>query len=232
MGKSTFWPVLLLTVVAVVVAVLSPDGSEPDAPHYLPWQIEPLPNGNSRVFGIVLGESPLGDLEQRFGEEAEVSLFAPDQGKRVVEGYFNSVALSGLKAKVVATLDFDEDELAAIYDRGARIKTLAVGMRKVTLADDDVLRARSTPVVALTYLPRADLKPEVLLQRFGEPERRIKESGGKVVHWLYPAKGLDLVVSEEGKEVLQYVPPGNFSQLLVPLERFSGDNKTNPRPGS
>ncbi len=221
MGKSTFWPVLLLTIVAVVIAVLSPDGSRPDAPRYLPWEIEPLANGNSRVFGIVLGESTLGDLEHRIGEEAEVSLFAPDKGKRVVEGYFNSVALSGLKARMVATLDFDEQQLAGLFDRGARIKTLAVGMRKVTLSDDDVLLARATPIVALTYLPRADLKPEVLLRRFGEPARRVREDNDKVVHWLYPGKGLDLVVNEEGKEVLQYVPPRHFDRLLKPLEKFN-----------
>ena len=38
-----------------------------------------------------------------------------------------------------------------------------------------------------------------------------------VVHWLYPVKGLDVVVREEGKEVLQYVAPREFERLARPL---------------
>jgi len=220
-GKSVFWPVLLLTIVAVAVAVLLPGGPSPQEPNYLPWQVEPLPDGDSRVFGITLGKSTLADLEARFKEEAEVSLFAPDRGTKVVEAYFNNVALSGLKAKVVATIDFDQQQLAGVFDRGARIETLAVGKRKVTLADEDLQLARRTPVVALTYLPRVDLESEILERRFGVPARRVTEKGGKITHWLYPAKGLDLVVNKEGKEVLQYVPPRNFSRLIAPLEKFS-----------
>ena len=221
MRKTVFWPVLLLSIVAVVVAVLLPGGPPPEPPHDLPWQIEALPNGNSRVFGIELGRSSLGDLEQQLKEPAEISLFVSDSGERTVEAYFNSVMLSGIKARFVATLDFDEATLQGLFDRGARIETLAVGRRKVTLSDDDLPRVYRTAVVALTYLPRIDLEPEVLRKRFGEPAERIAEPGGKVEHWLYPGKGLDLVVDAEGKEILQYVPPRLFERLARPLRKLN-----------
>ncbi len=218
MGRSLFWPVLLVTVAAVAVAVLLPGGGPaPEPPHNLPWQIEPLPGGNSRVFGVELGRSSLRELEQQLKEPAEIGLFVSDAGGRTVEAYFNSVMLSGIKARIVATMDFDGATLQGLYDRGARIKTLAVGRRKVTLSDDDLPLVYRTAVVALTYLPRIDLEPQVLRKRFGEPAERIAEPGGKIEHWLYPDKGLDLVVNAEGKEVLQYVPPRRFQQLVAPL---------------
>ncbi len=220
MGRTVFWPVLVLALVAVAAAVFLPGGRKAEPPRHLPWQIELLPDGGSRVFGITLGRTTLGEMERQLGEEAEVSLFATDDGERVVEAYFNDVTLDGLKARMVAVLDFPPEVLEQLFDRGARIASLARGERKVTLSDPDLALARRTPVVAITYLPRIDLEEPLLLRRFGEPDRRIAEPGGEVVHWLYPERGLDLAVSREAKEVLQYVAPRDFSRLLEPLEKL------------
>jgi hypothetical protein len=38
-----------------------------------------------------------------------------------------------------------------------------------------------------------------------------------VEHFLYPAKGLDLILDRKGKEVLQYVAPRDFARLREPL---------------
>lgn len=220
MGKPVFLLVLGATLLALAAALLLPGGRPPEKPVNLPWQIEVTPDGLSRVFGITLGKSTLSELEQALQEEASVSLFSADQGKKVVEAYFNTVTLSGLKARMVATVDFTAEELQQLFDRGERISTLAMGKRKVTLSDTDLALARARPVVALTYLPRANLDEEAVLRRFGEPARRIAEVEGKLVHWLYPDKGLDVVISMEEKEVLQYVAPRNFQRLLEPLQVF------------
>jgi len=222
-GRNVFWPVLLVSIAAVILAVMLPGGRPPEPPRYLPWQIEVLPDGSARVFGVTLGKSTLGEMEQLLQEQAEVSLFATDAGEKVVEGYFNTVTLDGLKAKMVATLGFTPEQLQQIFDRGARISTLAQGKRKVTLSDPDLLLARHTPVVAITYLPGIDLDEETVRGRFGEPSRRITEAEGKVVHWLYPDKGLDIVLGREAKEVLQYVPPRAFDRLMAPLEKASAE---------
>ena len=219
MKKHVFWWVLLISVAAVMLAVMLPGGRPPEPARHLPWQIEVLPDGSSRVFGITLGRTTLGEMEQQLQEQAEVSLFATDAGDKVVEGYFNTVTLDGLRAKMVATLGFDEKQLQQIFDRGARFSTLAQGKRKVTLSDPDLLLARHTPVVAITYLPRVDLDEQILRRRFGEPARTIAEPNGLVVHWLYPDRGQDIAVSSKGKEVFQYVAPGEFHRLVEPLER-------------
>jgi hypothetical protein len=51
---------------------------------------------------------------------------------------------------------------------------------------------------------------------------RIAEGPG-VNHWLYPEKGLDIVVSDDGKEVLQYVAPRDFRQPVAPLRRAAAE---------
>ncbi len=217
--RSVFWPVLLFTIVAVIIGVLLPGGPPPEPPRNLPWQIEVLPDGSSRVFGIVLGKTTLGQMEALLQKQAELSLFATDDGKKVVEAYFHNVVLNGLKAKMVATLGFDQQQLQGIFDRGARIATLAQGKRKVTLSDPDLLLARNTPVIAITYLPAIDLDEETVERRFGPPAEKIPEKEGKVVHWLYPDKGLDIAIGKETKEVLQYVSPKEFRRLVEPLRK-------------
>lgn len=221
MGDHIFLKVMGVTIIALIAALWLPGGPPPEEYRNLPWQIEVTGDGHSKVFGITLGQSTLGEVEKQFQEPSEISLFATDDGERVVEAYFNTVMLNGFKAKMVATLGFNDEQLQELYDDGERIATLAKGKRKITLSDTNLERARNTPVVALTYLPRINLDDVTVVKRFGEPARKVAEADGKVVHWLYPDKGLDVVMYAEAKEVLQYVAPKDFDRLRHPLEEAS-----------
>jgi hypothetical protein len=221
MGDHIFLKVLGVTLVALIAALWLPGGQPPEEYKNLPWQIEVDGEGYSRVFGITLGKSPLHDVEQQFQEQSEISLFATDSGNMAVEAYFNTITLNGFKAKMVATLGFDQEQLQSMYDQGERIATLAMGKRKVTLSDDNLALARQTRVVSLTYLPRINLSEATVEKRFGIPAEKIQEEGGKVEHWLYPDKGLDVVMYAEAREVLQYVAPNDFSRLRMPLNEMA-----------
>ncbi len=227
MGDHIFLKVMGVTIIALIAALWLPGGQPPEEYKNLPWQIEVTGDGYSKVFGITLGQSTLGEAEQQFQEPSEISLFATDDGERVVEAYFNTVTLNGFKAKMVATLGFNDEQLQELYDQGERIATLAMGKRKITLSDTNLERARNTPVVALTYLPRINLDDATVIKRFGEPARKVAEADGKVVHWLYPDKGLDVVMYAEAKEVLQYVAPKDFDRLRHPLEE-AGQQQSSP----
>ncbi len=226
MGDHIFLKVLGVTLLLIVAALFLPGGQPPEEYRNLPWQIKVFDDGTSQVLGVHLGSSTLEQVEQQFQEPSEVSMFATDDGKRVVEAFFNSVTLSGLKAKVVVTLGLSEAQLQNIYDRGERISTLAEGKRKISLSGEDLQKARATPVVALTYLPRTDLEESVVIKRFGQPGEKIAEPGGQKQHWLYPRKGLDVVLDQEAKDVLQYVAPRDFEKLRQPLMKHAapGDN--------
>ena len=218
MERFIFLRVLLLTLLALAVAMLLP-GKAPEGPVYLPWQVERTERGSSRVFGLELGRSTLNEVQQRFEEVFEVSMFARDDGSKVVEAYFDSVSLSGLRARVVVVMALTPEQLDGFYERGERIATMGSGTRKVTLGDADLQRLAEMPIASLTYIPKANLDAELVKARFGTPVERIRETGGegRVEHWLYPELGLDLSLHEKGKEVLQYVQPARFESLRQPL---------------
>jgi len=218
MERYTFLGVLLLTVLALGVAMLMP-GKAPEGPVYLPWEIEQTASGSTSVFGLELGQSTLADAERRFAESYEVSMFARDGGEKVVEAYFDTIALSGLRAKVVLVMGLTPEQLNGFYERGVRIATMGGGNRKVTLADDDMVALAALPIATLTYIPKADLSADLVAARFGQPAERVREKGaeGSVEHWLYPQHGLDVALHEKGKEVLQYVQPARFELLRAPL---------------
>ncbi len=217
MGRHVFLWVLIVSILAVVIGILIP-GQPREQPVNLPWQVESMADGSSKVFGLVLGKSTLQDAQQVFQEDAELSMFATDDGKRVVEGFFNTLTLSGLRAKMVVALDYSEQELSEIFDRGARISTMGTGKRKVALSGEDKTAAMHTPIATITYLPKANLDAAIVEKRFGLPAEKIKEQGTDIEHWLYPDKGLDITLSDEQKDVLQYTLPSQFENLVAPLK--------------
>jgi hypothetical protein len=211
--------VIFFAVIMVVIGLTLP-GDEPPPPQTFPWQIERTPGGTTRVFGLTPGESRLREAEQIFNAAAEISLFDPADHKRqrMIEAYFDNVTLGGLSARVVVVVDIAAQQLREIYERGTRISTLGDGSRKVTLHAQDVDFVRASPIASITYLPRIRLETALIERRFGKPAQVAKETDGHMAHWLYPDKGLDIALDEDGNSVLQYVPPSEFAQLLEPLK--------------
>lgn len=214
--RHIFAGVILGTLLLLALAMVIPSNQK-DASAHLPWQVEQDDEGRTQVFGVTLGKSPMGELERRIGDPVVLSLFARDSGERVVEGFFDNVGLGGLRAKMVVVLDFSNEELEAMYERGVRMATMGSGTRKVTLSSADQGAARQAPIHSITYLPRSRLEPELVERRFGTPGERIALPGGESEHWLYPQLGLDIALNQRGSDVLQYVLPENFEALRVPL---------------
>lgn len=217
MDRTGLIAVLLLTATLFLVAGLLPEESSPPATH-APWDITLSPTGNSQLLGITLGESRLREAQILWQEAAEITLFLADESSAKVEAYFQQIAMGGVRARVVAEVGVEESQLQQIIDQGARISTQGDGSRKITLDGEGITIVEESPIISLTYLPKANLSAETLQRRFGPPaETLVMESG--VEHWLYPLSGLDIAISEEGKEVFQYVSPHQFERLSVPLRK-------------
>lgn len=214
--RYLFLGVLGFALLSILIGMLIP-GRQDHRPELLPWAVTVHDDGSSTVFGLRLGQSSLGEAEQRFQTEMELILFQSPEGRRAAEGYFDGVTLSGLAAKMVVEAALGDAELQGMFERGVRIATLGDGSRKVTLHPDDVARLRASPIASVTYLPRVHLDEALVESRFGVPERKVNESKGGVSHWLYPSRGLDIAISADGKEVLQYVAPRDFNRLIAPL---------------
>jgi hypothetical protein len=187
-----------------------------------PWEVSRTPSGQLQVFGLTLGKSSLADLRALLGEEGKLNLFAetkPDAPDTdfTVEAYFDNILLSNLKADWVASLAVPQALLAAMYNRGLRASKVASGSRKVKLDPEDAAPLAQAPIRSITYLPWKSLRPEDIVGRFGEPERKLTEASG-VAHWLYPEKGLDIARDPDGGVVIQYLNPADFERALAPLD--------------
>jgi len=218
MDRKIGFGLVLITLVALAVAILSPGGRTVDSNPKLPWLIEVDAHGSSRVFGLTLGQSTLIDARELFQEQGEMNLFLSPQGRYAIEAYFQRLYLSGLRADMVLALDVQQQAAAEIFERGLRISKLGSGAKKVDMTKPDQDLLAEAKIALITYLPATDLDEEILSRHFGEPQQKLSEKKSGIVHWLYPHKGLDIAVNPDGKEVFQYVRPSAFEELVKPLD--------------
>lgn len=198
------------------------EGVDPNS--NLPWQIELDGQGGSSVFGIKPGVSTLGDVRQKLGAEIDVAIIAEPGEAGAIEGYYTQVPLGFVLAKLVVTVDASKEVISAMRERALKAKHMESTTRKITLHPDDLAIAEGLPIKAISVIPSVNLDETTIVQRFGQPGERLVVSE-KRVHLLYPQKGLDILVDGEGKELLQYVAPRNFSLLREPL-RAMEETKT------
>ncbi len=203
-------------------------GERPAAPpeDTWPWQITVLDSGHSRVFGITLGRSTLGEAADRLGHGYKLALFEDENGRYSLEVYYSEITRGGLSGKLILVLEGDQVDLAALRRRAASRQVLGSGNIRYTLSDADQLAVPSRRIVGLDYIPYVNLDPEIIQARFGTPSERIRVEAGRE-HWLYPDKGLDILLDPAGRELLQYVPPQDFARLVQPLRETRPASENN-----
>ena len=216
MDKKIIIAILALSALALVIGILIPGGDGRQT-QMLPWKIELMPDGSTRVFGLVLSQSSVQQAEQQLRSAAKIVLIAAPDKPLVAEAYFDNVNPGGFSAQIVLEIDVPPEQTQTLFEHGERVSTLASGARKITLNDADLAMVRSLPIASITYLPRVRLQPDVIQQRFGEPVQRMVEPDSDTTHWLYPELGLDVALDDQGHAVLQYVSPTEFSRLRRPL---------------
>ena len=102
-----------------------------------------------------------------------------------------------------------QEEMAALLQESINRKVLGPGARRYILTAESNIALAQKHITSLSYIPYINLDEEIIRKRFGEPAERIIVDQ-KRQHLLYPALGLDLVLDEDGKELLQYVAPAQF----------------------
>lgn len=202
----------------LLLILVSGCGKGPDIDEQTyPWQIEVTTAGNTRVFGIELDKTPLGHAARAVNRRYELGLFENRQGELTLEAYFNEVTRGGLSGKLIVLLNADKQELQAFKSRSLKSKPQESGVLKYALTKDDTKLSEQIEVTSLSYIPYVNLDKDMIEKRFGAPDEVIKSKEG-LTHYVYLNKGLDVIHSEEGKEVLQYVSPHRIGQLLQPLQ--------------
>lgn len=213
-----------LAVLLVLVAVLAAriflfppaDNAGGKPVEGLPWQIEVLPDGNSKVSGLTLGVDTLADARTRFGRDVQVAVVAAPGEIGNAEAFFYSVTFGAVSGKAVVTADIAPEQIESMRQRATKVDYMESSTKKWTLAPEDLTAVYAAPIRTLTFIPAINLDEHVVLERFGKPAEKIRASE-YLEHFLYPERGLDLILDSEGKEVLQYVPPKRFAELRAPL---------------
>jgi hypothetical protein len=203
--KIIFW-VVSLSLVAVALAILLPGGRTVDSNPRLPWDISVNANNEVSVFDITLNHSRLIDAREIFQEQGKINMFLADTGDPALEAYFKRVFLNGLRADIILVLKADRAQLQGMFNRGSRISKTSDAIHKVELSSNDQLVAANLPIELINYIPAANLDETLILNRFGEPAKKISEHKSGIIHWIYPEKGLSIGVNPEGKELIQYMP--------------------------
>ncbi len=207
--------IVWLGLVAIFIQACNGEHVQPEEDIY-PWQITVQTDGKIRVFGITLNQSTLHDAMAVLGSNYELGLFESDDQPLALEAYFSEVTLGGISGKFILTLKVSQPELTALRDQAVKRKMLESGARRYTVTHADKMRLVQKTITSLAYIPYINLDEEVIKQRFGEPAERITVDQERQ-HLLFPAKGLDLLLDQEGKELLQYVAPVEFDKLRRPL---------------
>lgn len=213
-----------LSLIAFVLVVLvvpfflpgigKQEGVDPNS--NLPWQIETDGQGGSTVFGLKPGVTSLAEVRRLLCPEMEVAIIAEPNEAGTLEGYCAQVPLGFVLARVVLTAEVSGEQIAAMRERALRSKNMESATRKITLHPDDQALAEQLPIRAISVIPSVNIDEATMLQRFGQPAERVALPEERV-HLLYPEKGLDILVDDKGKELLQYVAPRQFASLREPL---------------
>lgn len=213
-----------LILVAVAIVIIAPfiympfvETSDPQLGD-LPWQIEVADDGTARALGFTLGASTLGDARTRYGDDLEIAIVTPKDGKSSLEGYNSSAKAGFITGRLVITADLPGQLINAMRERAVKTEFMESTTRKATLHREDLPAALAAPIAALGFIPTANLDAATILDRFGEPAERFK-GAGQQEHFLYPALGLGITLDHDGKELLQYVAPRDFERLRAPLLR-------------
>jgi len=208
---------VFLTIIVAAFLYLKPAGDySSQTIKGLPWQIELLPDGTSRVFGVTLGQSTLGDAREQLGDDMELAIIvvaADDHGLEMFYSHYTAGVFSG---KLIVAADIGPDTLEQLLDRAVNAEYLESGARKFHVNPDDLPVAYQAAVKSITFIPGIALDEQTALKHFGTPAETIRRSD-QVAHLLYPGKGLDLTINKDGKDVLQYVAPREFADLRDPL---------------
>ena len=213
---------VLLIVILIAVGLVFVNSDERDRKEQhgnepvtgLPWQIDRLPGGDTRVFGITPGQTTLGEAIERLGNDMELAIIAAPHETGTVEAYYSHHSAGPITGKMILVLDIAPDVLSPLRERAFH----DAGTRRYILHPDDLPVAYRAPVRFINFLPSFDLDEEIVEARFGAPAETIRIDAQQK-HFLYPDKGLDLILNTDSKELLQYLHPHAFNAHRAQLQQ-------------
>lgn len=184
----------------------------------LPWQIEVHDDGVTEVFGIMPGVSTLADAIATLGDDIELAVIAATDETGTLEMYYGHYRAGLITGKMILQASSSDEQLEQWKHEAVKVDYMPSGKARKYLLDSgslpEILRSS---ISSITFIPAVNLDEDIILARFGKAEQVVRVNE-QLVHYLYPAKGLDIALSDGQKDVLQYVKPSDFKRLEQPLK--------------
>ncbi len=169
----------------------------------MPWQSYINDQDQTVVFDLTMGQSKLLDAARLFGTEIEASLFENENVDPELEVYFSSTKVGGISARIILNLALNKQNIDILRDNIDVSMMMPSGVKKTTFkAKAESLMSRFT-IKSLTFIPRADLPENVVIDLFGKPDR-VDLSDQGISYWHYPEKGLKIIMDDEQKDILEF----------------------------
>ena len=130
--------------------------------------------------------------------------------------------MAGLQARITLTLKTTPQELESLANQAIDKKGQQSNSFKLVLPTDLNENLLNYTFSSLTYQPKVKLEQELLQARFGIPDT-VKNIGEEAQQWLFPKKGLSILLAKNEKPVFQYVRPDQF-------DYYFGDKTNEPVP--
>jgi hypothetical protein len=208
---------LLVIVVAFAPAVWQTlTGAPPRAPvdeSARPWQVQADAQGGVSAFGMRLPGTTLAQVARRWGDELQVAVMARRGEPGALEAYIDSYRDGGITGKMVLALGATPAQVASMRERSPRDQPVDADARRYALHGDDRDAVLAMPVVGLSFVPAVQLDAATLTHRFGTPAERLPAGEG-AEQWLYPERGLAILLHDQTRELIQVVAPPDFERLL------------------
>jgi hypothetical protein len=169
----------------------------------MPWQSYINDKQQTVVFNLTMGESRLIDAARQFGTEIKASLFEDEKSSPELEVYFPSTKVGGISAKIILNLTLDDKIIEVLARNIDESMLMPSGVKNTTFYTIGEMAMSRLKIKSLTFIPRANLKEDVIKNLFGKPSR-IKLASEGVSYWYYPEKGLRIIVDNEQKEMLEF----------------------------
>lgn len=215
----------VLFVLLIVTLWPTEEGREPSSIRV--WNAHIDTNGHLNVLGVVLGKSSLKEAEAALYSRSEHALFVEAKNEQVntetVEAFFPT---SPDRAKIVLELDASDELIGRIKERAYNPMAFPSGNIKLEIAPEHSAEVETLTAKSLTYIPPISLDTALVEQQFGKPSDQLRDIDNNL-HLLYPSLGLDVVIPQEGKALLQFVPPDEFDRLtsLINMNPSAADGQ-------
>ena len=201
-----FVQVFLFAVFATLGAwLLLPNAPQKVDKQALPWNSVRDEQGHVHALGLIIGQSTLRDAMALYGNDVEIKEFTNKDLQPVsVEAYFPSIYLLSIKSPLILRLHVSPQRMQALLEEAPGVRATPSGDREVLLSEFQARTLLDAPIESITLPVSKDLPKEAIVKRFGQPTYTRPNPADNTERWIYPQKGLEIIVDPDGKEVLEW----------------------------